>query len=204
MQVQQDATRRCCVGHTESRASGFSLLELVLVVTVMVIASAMAFPVLMNARRGYQLRTATVDLAAWLQRTRSYAIQANSTRGLINQAANTQFFLDLNGNGLYTASEPILQLPTNITQNNAVPTPLTAAILGFAPQNPPARFNGRGNPCVIVGAVCTHYPAGGAEVSFVYYMNQTINGNQRWSAVVVTPSGQVRTWSLSNGVWTSI
>jgi hypothetical protein len=115
-------------------------------------------------------------------------------------------FFDSNGNGAYDRGEPMMQLPANITQNNAVPTPIPApATLGFSqPQLPPARFNGRGMPCVIVGAACTNFPAGAAEVGFVYYLNQNINGAQRWSAVSVTPAGQVKTWVFQNGVWTNL
>jgi len=189
-----------------SNVLGFSLLELIIVVSVMTIATAIAVPVLVNARRGYQLRTATVDLASLLQRSRNIAIQSNRAIPVVTAAGNTQVFLDLNLNGALDVGEPMVQLPPNIVQTNAgAPAIGAPAPLGFtAPVNPPARFSGRGMPCVLVGAICTNYPAGGAEVGFVYYLNQNINGIQRWSAVSVTPAGQVKTWSLTNAVWTNI
>jgi prepilin-type N-terminal cleavage/methylation domain-containing protein len=189
-----------------ARAAGFSLLELLIVVSVIVVASAMAIPVMQNARRGYQLRGATVDLASLLQRSRNAAIQNNRAMSVLTVAGNTQVFLDLNGNGLIDPGEPMVQLPANVVQINAgAPQIAAPGTLGFTgPQNPPARFNGRGMPCIVVGGICTNYPAGQPEVGFVFYLNQNINGSQRWSAVSVTPGGQVKTWSRSNGVWTNI
>lgn len=188
----------------QGNRSGFSLLELLVVVSVMAVASAMAVPVLLNAQRGYRLRTATVDLASLLQRARMSAIQSNAARSVLTGAGATQIYFDSNGNGAYDVGEPMMQLPTNITQNNGVPTVIPAGTLGFNnAQLPPARFNGRGMPCAIVGAVCTNYPAAG-EVGFVYYLNQNINGVQRWAAVSVTPAGQVKTWVFNNGVWTNL
>jgi prepilin-type N-terminal cleavage/methylation domain-containing protein len=186
----------------QGNRAGFSLLELIAVVSIMAIATAMAVPVFLNARRGYQLRTATVDLAGLLQRSRISAVQSNSARGVFTQAAGTQVYFDSNGNGAYDRGEPMLQLPANITQINAVgASAMPAGTLGFNNvQVPPARFNGRGMPCTIVGGFCTNYPAAG-EVGFVYYLNQNINGVQRWAAVSVTPAGQVKTWALNNGVW---
>jgi prepilin-type N-terminal cleavage/methylation domain-containing protein len=189
-----------------ARAAGFSLLELLIVVAVMVVASAMAIPVLTNARRGYQLRTATVNLAALLQRSRNICIQNNRAISVVTALGNTQVYLDFNGNNALDPGEPMVQLPQNVTQTNIGAPFITApGTLGFpGPQNPPARFDGRGMPCVVVGGICTNYPAGLPEVGFVYYLNQNINGSQRWSAVSVTPAGQVKTWSRSNGVWTNI
>jgi type IV fimbrial biogenesis protein FimT len=182
--------------------AGFSLLELIAVVSIMAVVTAMAIPIFVNARRGYQLRTATVDLAGLLQRSRMSAVRSNSVRGVFTQAAGTQVYFDSNGSGAYDQGEPMVQLPANITQNNAIgAAAIPAGTLGFAnSQAPPARFNGRGMPCIIVGGFCTNYPAGG-EVGFVYYLNQNINGVQRWSAVSVTPAGQVKAWALNNGVW---
>ena len=202
MPMNKDSKIRRCNVKWRSNVLGFSLLELIIVVSVMAIATAMAVPVLVNARRGYQLRTATVDLASLLQRSRNIAIQSNRAIPVVTAVGNTQVFLDLNLNGALDVGEPMVQLPPNIVQTNVNPPAIGApAPLGFtAPVNPPARFSG----CVLVGAICTNYPAGGAEVGFVYYLNQNINGIQRWSAVSVTPAGQVKTWSLTNAVWTNI
>jgi prepilin-type N-terminal cleavage/methylation domain-containing protein len=196
-----------------SRRAGFSLIELLVVVMASLVAMAMAVPVFQNARRGYQLRGAVVDLAGLLQRSRMFCIQNNRLVPVVTAApGNTQVFLDSfpvgNPNGAYDAGqgELMLQLPPNITQTNPGASILIPpATLGFNnPQAPPARFNGRGLPCVFNGAVCTNYLPNVGEVGFVYYLNQNINGQQRWAAVSITPAGQVKTWSRSNGTWSNI
>jgi hypothetical protein len=41
----------------------------------------------------------------------------------------------------------------------------------------------------------------GGQVGYLYYLNQTINGVTRWSAVSVTPGGQVKTWGYNGATW---
>lgn len=189
-------------------AKGFSLLELLIVTGAMAVATAMAVPVLLSARRAYQLRTATVDLASFLQRARINCVQQNRVIPIRRAAGNTQVYLDSfpagAPNGQYDVGqgEPMIQLPANITALTAGPV-FPAATLGFAaPQAPPARFNGRGLPCAInAGGVCSNFVGG--QVGFVYYLSQNINGVVRWSAVSITPGGQVKTWSYSGTTWSN-
>jgi prepilin-type N-terminal cleavage/methylation domain-containing protein len=184
---------------------GFSLIELVIVASVVAIASAMAAPVLLNARRGYQLRSATTDLASLLQRGRLVAVQQNRTIPILLAGGNTQVYVDSAGNasnGQYDLGEPMIQLPPNITITNIGSPAFPAATLGFAaPQAPPARFNGRGLPCAVVGGGCSNFVGG--QIGYVYYLNQTINGVTRWSAVAVTPGGQVKAWAYNGAVWSN-
>ena len=198
------------------KKAGFSLLEMMIVVAIMMIASAMAVPSIQRARRSYLLRTATVELATFLQRSRITAVQNNTALPVLTNGANTQVFLDLNRNGALdvgvpnVTTEPWVPLPTNITINAAGPAaPLTAAVTGFAPQPLPVRFDGRGLPCVInAGGVCSNWvaggPGGGTQVGFLYYLLQNIPGGGRtWAAVTVNPAGQVKTWVKNGTVWTN-
>jgi len=213
---------RCLIGFQRNRRkriskrAGFSLLELVIVGAILLITTAMAVPIFQNVRRTYQLRGAVVDLASLLQRSRMFCVRNNRLVPIQTAGGNTQVFLDSfpvgAPNGAIDAGqgEPLVQLPANITQTNAGAPLIPAATLGFAnPQDPPARFNGRGLPCAFNGAICTNYlpgggPGGGFEVGFVYYLKQNLNGQQTWAAVSITPAGQVKTWSYSGGNWTNI
>ncbi len=187
---------------------GFSVLELLVVASVVAIASAMAAPVLLSARRGYQLRSATTDLASFFQRARLVCVQQNRVIPIRRNAGNTQVYLDsfptqANGgpNGLYDLGqgEPMVQMPPNITVATGGAPAFPAGSLGFAPQPTPARFDGRGLPCELNGPVCSNFV--GNQVGFVYYLNQNINGNVGWAAVSITPGGQVKAWSYSGATW---
>ena len=193
------------------RWRGFSLLELMIVVSLVAIASAMAAPVLLNARRAYQLRTADTNLASLLQRTRMLSVQQNRTIPVVIAGGGTQVFADSfpvgapDGNYNVGQGEPIVQLPPNITAVTAIAAgaAFPAGTLGFTPQAPPARFDGRGVPCAINGGgACSNFVAG--QVGFVYYLNQNLGNNQsRWAAVAVTPGGQVKAWSYNGTTWSN-
>ncbi len=192
-----------CKASEAGNAKGFSLVELMIVVVAMSVATAMAVPMLLSARNGYQLRTATVDLTSPLQKSRMFCIQNNRAISVQTVAGGTQVYLDSNNNGAYDAGELMILLPANTTQTNAGAPAIPAATLGFAAaQNPPARFDGRGLPCLVnaAGACSNWSTASNAAVGFVYYLKQVSNGT-RWSAVSITPGGQVKTWSYSGGVW---
>lgn len=186
--------------------NGFSLLELLVVVTTAAVLTALAVPVLQNASRQYSLRSATTSLASLLQRSRMQSIRTNSTLTVQLAGGNTQVYLDANNSGGYEQGEPMDLLPANITVTNVGAPAIPPGTLGFAnPQAIPARFDGRGMPCTFnAGGVCTNFLAGVGEVGFVYYLNQTINGNVRWSAVSISPAGQVKTWSRTGVNWTNI
>ncbi len=160
-------------------------------------------PLFQRIAQQYRLRSAIVDVASLLQRARMQCIQNNITRP-IQSAGNTQLYLDLNNDGQYNQGEAMVLLPQNITTANAGFPAIPAATLGFAnPQGLPARFSGRGVPCAINGAVCTNY-LGGNPVGFIYYLNQNINGVNRWGAVSISPAGQVKTWLNTSGAWRNI
>ena len=197
------------------RAShGFSLVELVIVTAAVAIATAMAVPVIVNANNTYQLRNATVELASMLQRSRLYCIQNNKYTAIqTNSAAiNTSpigavVFLDVNSvgsGGTPTAAYPQVTLPANITQTNASAPSISSSTLGFSSaQAPPAYFNGRGLPCTVVSGVCTNWStANTAPVGYIYYLKQVSNGT-RWSAVSITPGGQIKTWMYNGSTWTN-
>jgi prepilin-type N-terminal cleavage/methylation domain-containing protein len=190
------------------RQRGFSLLELVIVASLVAIASAMAAPVLLNARRAYQLRTADTNLASLLQRARMLSVQQNRTVPLVIAAGGSQVFADSfpagapDGQYNQGQGEPIVQLPPNITAVAAGGPAFPAGTLGFAPQAPPARFDGRGLPCAINGGACSNFVGG--QVGFVYYLNQNLGNNQsHWAAVAITPGGQVKTWGYNGSNWSN-
>ena len=192
------------------KAPGFSLVELVIVVAVVAIATAMAVPVIVNANNTYQLRNATTELAAALQKSRIYCIQQNQALAVLTTSSGSTVFLDVANGGSGDTSNsnfsswPQVTLPTNITQTNTSAPTISSSTLGFSSaQAPPAYFNGRGLPCAVVSGVCTNWStANSAPVGYIYYLKQVSNGT-RWSAVSVTPGGQIKTWMYSGSTWTN-
>src|SRR5438876_1073283 len=145
------ATRR---NRTTPRQTGFSLVELLVVVAVAMIIGGMCAPLLMNTVNQYQLRAASVDLDNLLQQARMKAVRDNKFYTVKTNTSNTQLFFDLNGNGSWDAGEPVVVLPRGASalpgaSGGSNPS-LSAATLGFTPQSSgtPIMFNARGTPCL--------------------------------------------------------
>ena len=193
--------------------SGFTLVELLIVVAIGMIVAAMTMPLFNTAVNQYRLRASAVDLDGLLQRARSRAVKDNRTYGLQTAAVvqgaftYTQVYLDLNGNGTLDVGEPSIQLQRNVTlvTGGGIPA-IPNATLGFTPQATTAQvtFNGRGTPCVLVNGLCISWDSNGAapnQVGFVYYLRAPLGGGNSWSAVSIAPSGRFRAWSYSNATW---
>ena len=193
--------------------SGFTLLELLIVVAIGMIAAAMTMPLFNTAVNQYRLRTSAVDLDGLLQRARSRAVKDNRSYALqtaqVVQGAftYTQVYLDLNGNATLDPGEPQIQLQRNVSlvTGGGIPA-IPVATPGFTPQATTAQvnFSARGTPCVLVNGLCISWDSNGAapnQVGFVYYLRAPLSAGNSWSAVSIAPSGRFRAWSYSNATW---
>lgn len=193
--------------HFRSGRRGFTLIELMIVVSVAVIVTAMAVPVFRSAMTQYQLRTSTVDIATLLQRSRMQAVQVNRTLPVYAAAGANRMFLDTANpaTGIFVQGEPTITLPANTVFLNAAPTAIPQATLGFIAQNFPAQFDNRGLPCAVSGGVCRNFLVGGvnagAPVGYLVYLRQTVGAAFNYAAVSVTPAGQVKTWVWNGATW---
>jgi prepilin-type N-terminal cleavage/methylation domain-containing protein len=184
--------------------SGFSLVELLLVVAVMAVIAAMGVPRIVQSLADIRLRTSASSIANLIQRARMASVQANRPIPLANAqvGTNTFVFVDGNGNLLPDRNEPQYPLPRRITVALAPPA-VNPAALGFNPQPPntPVRFNARGLPCVMVGLVCNN-TVGGGQVGFVYYIqDQRPLGAPGFAAVSVNPTGRSNVLSWDGSAW---
>jgi prepilin-type N-terminal cleavage/methylation domain-containing protein len=193
---------------------GFSLLEIMAVLAIAMIVTAMSGMMMMNLRNQYRLRTSTVDLSALLQRARMQAVRDNRNyQVVIDPLAQPQrVFVDLNKDGLWTqgapgvTGDPVIQMQNGVTVqlgtsgagNPTVPN-LT---LGFTPQAAGAvvGFTARGTPCYVNGGgVCSSWgpPVAGQAnpVGFVYYVQSTSGAATILAAISIAPSGRFQVWT---------
>ena len=203
------------------KQNGFSLLELLVVMAIIMVIAAMAIPNVMTAMNNIRLRGSAGDVAGLLQLCRERAVR-NNRYYTVKPATVTgaqAAYVDLNYNDVFDNAaptpEPMIQFAANVTVANAG-APNTANLWanafqpGFTPQNANIlpSFNARGLPCVgaanppAANAVCNIRDAGNQTVGFAYYLSQTRPfGAVGWAAVTVTPSGRIRVWVYDGTAW---
>jgi len=185
----------------ESRMRGFSILELMVVVTVIMVISAVALPSFIQAYRTYQLDDAATQIASVLKFTRYEGIRLNVTaaaplaaRTLVT-AAGTNVYTDSNNSGTLQVTENQILFSGNVTlvAGGTPPGGLAAAVGVAALTNIP-----------VTGGVIAFDQRGAvvpAAVNVLYVGNTSLPnlGNR---AVIVLPSGSVQIWSTdAAGNW---
>jgi prepilin-type N-terminal cleavage/methylation domain-containing protein len=196
---------------------GFSLLELLIVVGIVLVIAAMSTPSVLNTVRRYQLEAATRSVSSVLMRARYEAIRLNRGVSTIYQppAGNNpgMFGVDEEGpppafpDGILQAFEPQMTISTAVQMGGAAPPPLFATMppnyVTLTIVQPPA-FQ------ITFGSVGTviYQPVVGVgnpwiESNTIYVILIQHNITQQWAAVTVTPAGRVRVWMWNGAAWTS-
>lgn len=177
------------------------MLELVVVMTVIVVISAVALPSFLQAYRTYQLDDAATQVAGVLKFTRYEAIRVNIPAATplaartLQTAAGINVYTDSDNSGNLQVTERQILFSRNVrlVAAGAVPAGLAAAVGVVALTNIPitggsVAFDQRG--AVVPAAVD------------VLYVGNTSLANLGNRAVVVLPSGSIQTWSTdAAGNW---
>jgi len=202
---------------------GFTLVELLVVVAIILIVSAVAVPGAVNAIRNLRLNGAVSDYANLLQQARLRAVRDNRTYQVhIGNPANnpapgsTIAWIDVlpanadgssgAGAGNFTAGDPFIPLssdvitinnsPTNAALKAAVGNP---AIFDAVDPNTPT-FGPRGTPCraTLNGFAAYCVTPGQADQFFTIFQSNT---NQRIQAVTIDGAGRIQRWIYNGAVW---
>ncbi|MCI0747882.1 MAG: GspH/FimT family pseudopilin [Verrucomicrobia subdivision 3 bacterium] len=204
--------------HSKNRGQcGFSLIELMVVVIVVLVITAIALPNFMRGLREYRLNNAGTEVANLIQQTRYTAVRLNrdiTVRATCPGVVPVRAWVDLNNNGAFDPGGVDLdgdgvneaQESTVVLSNDIVFGPPGAPGPGtmgaaYAAANLPAcggaanagiRFNSRG---------ILDFVAGAAPVFFVPVGYSTA-GLSGFRAVTVTPMGKTKLWKGGSGGWT--
>jgi prepilin-type N-terminal cleavage/methylation domain-containing protein len=193
--------------------SGFTLVEVIVVVTLVLVVSGLSVPNLTRAIDTSQLKGAAQTLAAAYQDARIRATQQDTSYAVLVSPLGimpAQLCIDLDGDGTCSAGDPVTTFPSQVTVSNlGVPFKLGPAQLTYqttdtehssAPGNG-LIWNALGLPCQVnTGTQCT-------AVGWVQHLQlQRSNGEVMYAAVSVSPTGRVKTWifipsSNGNGQW---
>jgi type II secretory pathway pseudopilin PulG len=186
---------------------GFTILELVVVVAVIMIVTAVSLPSFMRTIRLYQLNDATTQVAGVLKFTRYEAIRLNVSgtvgpggplNARVRQAgAITNVFTDSNYDTNVQNREKQIQLTGNVNLVPAGTPPNTAGLA--AAVGVPALTN---VPLANGAIAFDHRGAVTPAAVNVLYIGNLALPNLGYRAVVLLPSGSVQIWTTdATGNW---
>jgi type IV fimbrial biogenesis protein FimT len=183
-----------------ARIAGYSLVEMMVTLAIGLILVSVALPTMISAIQSYRLNSTSQQIANLIELTRYTAIRRNAVMSLQmapNYKGSTVFYMDLNGNGIPDAIEPMVILPTDMQLANGQPLTPNATSTGLLPAQDfttQINFDYRGTAVPLAGGpVATYFLALG-------YVTQAQYGCR---AITVTPMGQTKVWkTVGNGTWT--
>ena len=210
--------------------SGFSLVELLISLSVIMVVSALATPSVITSLASVKMISTAQSFASLLQDARMKAARDNKSYAVscVQNDYTTVpaaidgcsiIFIDVNGSGTYDSTlagstgrmEMDIQVASAVKFTTTDPSvALGTPQLSFDP-NPTAaavtptgmaRFNPRGMACQIETGKCVNITTGGAQTGFLYYMtSRDVLGNTHYAAVSASPSGRIKVWKFNGTTW---
>jgi len=203
--------------HRKPPQQGFSLIELMVVVGIVLILSAIAIPNLASAIRGIRLSETSSSYANLLQQARIQAIRDNQyymvrTGNLLT--GEPIAFVDLKNSSNLDAGDPVVVFQTGVVWQPVASAPsLNNLELQFLPNgsqgtvntgNGPT-FGTRGLPCKPSGTgTCPYLTAPlFLPTSYVTVLQNTQSG--KWQAITVTPGARIQRWAYDGtSAWSPV
>jgi prepilin-type N-terminal cleavage/methylation domain-containing protein len=202
--------RTALLGSKRFPSRGFSLVEVVIAMAVILILSAIALPAFVSAYRMYQLTDAATQFAGLLKFTRGEAIRLNTNTNVscqIQQTASvppvTNTWTDTDGDGIEDANEKQLLFSgtVNLVPAAAVPN---AAGLAAAANVPALATVPLANGFVTFDRRGAVSPANAPQV-YAFYFTNLNDANVGARAVILLPSGSIQLWKADSlGNWISL
>lgn len=191
-------------GTPRSATAGFSMVELLVSICVMLVLTALAIPSLMRSMRTYQLNSAAASVSDMLKFTRFEAVRRNTPINFLmlnNGPAGWLVGTDSNINGALDPTEkqqslagyPTL-LPSGVAPSDGViRTALGGtALTTLSGANGTVTFDAR-------GAVRQGINGALAINPYIFYVGNATDPDSGYRAVVLLPSGSVQVWTASQG-----
>ena len=194
---------------------GFSLVELIIVMAIMLAIAAYAIPSTLSAISDYRLKNTMTQVAGLYQQQRIRAVQTNKV--VTSPAATTinnrqVVYIDLNGNSQYNAGEPMIEFPNKIqVVTSGAPTLSTSSLTSYSALtwiSTYVTFNARGLPCLGTSNPCPNLDSSVTppkQIGFlIYFKNNKSFGQTGWGEVTITPAGRINTWAYNGSSYSKM
>ena len=186
-----------------SRIGGFSMVELAVSLTVLMILSAIAIPSLMHSLRTYQLNDAAARLSDMLKFTRFEAVRRNKAVPFQWQPFGNDWvaWADTDNDGNLETTEKQVRISGFVTRlpaggglpaSTAITNANAVGALTATPASPgPLQFDARG-AVRVNGTVTSNV--------YVFYFGGAANPDEfGYRAVILLPSGATQIWTAPAG-----
>ena len=207
------------------RTGGFSLIELLIVLFVVMVVAAIAVPNVLLAVANIRLRSSAGELAGLMQQARIMAAKNNPQTPPVYAIRYAVLggrqiaYIDLNGDGSWSSSVTVngVTLSEPLTELSGTVVPAAGAPSGSGGQPGPyvlagdtviggasfdntktIAFTPRGFPCDYTNPPTCNTPA---ATYFVHYLTDTRVGGAGWAAVVVTKAGRTKVVNWNGAQW---
>jgi prepilin-type N-terminal cleavage/methylation domain-containing protein len=182
-------------------ARGFSMVELVMVVAIILVVSGIAIPQITLTLRTYQISSAANQVADAIKFSRFEAIRRNTTMKFLTSWSGVRYWVgtDSNGDGTLQTSERQYDIAGNVTLLGAAGVPSSAALPAALLVPNITVLSGNAATQTISfdprGAVNFPASAGGVITVYVFYVGPITQSTQDYRAVVLMPSGITQVWA---------
>ena len=180
------------------RQTGFSMLEIMVVVAILMIVAALAVPTLNRTIANYRLDAGGHTTASLLQQARLMSVKTNQVYYVNTDTASTPDFVYIRTDtGARQTGDPAIAISNDLTfKTTSLPDHQqlddyvqgTTSVLQAAGTT--IGFTARGLPCI----ASTTTPPCQQGVGFEWFIQS--NTNSGWEAVTVTPAGRIKSWRL--------
>lgn len=196
-------------GHRHNHHSycGFSMVELLIVMAIIVVITVMALPSIVQTVGIIRMRGATSSISSLVQNGRSLAVRRSRTKAVHVTTVNgttvmfTQNCISANCTGnigqIIPGEDEILYLPKGFVPDSSAPTLDESEIWGNSATTGTAdiAFTPRGLPCDLTQTACVG-PRG-----FIKYFSYSPGGKTTWIALTVSPAGRIKSYYWNGSKW---
>jgi prepilin-type N-terminal cleavage/methylation domain-containing protein len=203
--MREEYTKR---SRGNAASAGFSLLEIIVVVAIMLFLAGVAFPIFTKISYNMRLKSAATNISALMQHARILAARQNAIYTIAIPTAGGKACIDLDRNGTCGSGEPVILFNSNITPASGAPNgsggqPSAYVLSGDTGTTnydnaTTLGYSARGLPCAYVSSTCSTPAAG----YFVYYLTDSRpDGSTGWAAIVVTRTGRTKSVTWNGASW---
>lgn len=192
------------VSPRRSPRNGFSLVELVLSLAVLLIITTLAIPVVVRSLQTYQLNSTASQLAGMLKFAKFDAIRQNTAVScqIVQSGANWLVWVDSNGNLVADGAEPQMIIGGSFTLLPAGSVPSPASITSTLGPG----FSGYSWVVLSGSNTSITYDQRGVidagSAVYALYLGNPNDPNSGYRAIITMPSGAVQVWTASSaGNW---